>query len=263
MLSFALVVFSVHASAEAASPTLKVQLQSLIQKVASSWPKIGSYGIGGEGYLNTQILFYNGQLEYRMQRQSSGGSFYWDEEVFEPMFSYLPFNNNGASAKYQLDKAGMKRADWVRYTGGYSGNDFSDWSLTNPRHNYVKNLKSYEKLFNDPVNIVKNAVTKSKSISQNKKSKQWMITGTCQVQVLNIPENFTNAERDITTITVTRKCTTYVDFNTNGTLKFIQQYSEVEGNVVNFVFNTPKPVAPFVDHAYVMDGETGILAEYP
>ncbi len=263
MLSFALVVFSVHASAEAASPTLKVQLQSLIQKVASSWPKIGSYGIGGTEYLNTQILFYNGQLEYRMQRNSING-LYWDEEVFEPMYSYIPFNNNGASAKYQLDKAGMKRADWVRYTGGYSGNDFSDWGLfRNPRHRSVESFKSYEKLFKDPVNIVKDAVTKSKSISQNKKSKQWIITGTCQVQVLNIPENFTNAERDITTITVTSKCTTYVDFNTNGTLKFIQQYSEKEGHVLNFVFNTPKPVAPFVDHAYVMDGETGILAEYP
>ena len=265
VLTFALVMFSAQGPATAA-PTLKAQLQTIIKKTSATWPKIGSYSIdrNPDGMGSIEIYFYNDQLKHMYQMLGGWNRTpYWEIEVLEPLYTYEPFSDRGFRQE-DIDKVGMKRIDWVRYTGGYSGNSFSDFSLErNPNNLYGKDLTQYKKLFNWPVSLVKDAITKSKSISQNKKSKQWIITGTCQVQVLNIPEDLTNPLRDITTVTVTSKCSTYVDFNTNGTFKLIQQYSELDGETHYFEFNTPKPVAPIIDHTYVMDWETGMLAVYP
>jgi hypothetical protein len=262
VLSIALAMFSVNGSANAASPSLKAQLQTLMKKTTSTWTKIGSFGVQSTNSLYTEFLYYNDQIEVRSQMIGQDRKPYWQTEVFEPLYSYTPFQANLASSQITLDKAGMLRADWVRYTGGYSGNAFSDWMFfRNPNNFYMRDVTHYEKLSSLPLNVVKDAITNSKSISQNKKSKQWIISGTCQVQILNIPEGFTNANRDITTITVTRNCTTYVDFYANGAFKALQQ-DTTKGESDTFVFNTPKPTTPFVDHAYVIDKETGTLAEY-
>ncbi len=264
ILSIAFVMVSAQGQATAAT-TLKAQLQTLVKKVDATWPKIGSYSIdrNPDDMGSNEIYFYNDQLMDKYQLLNIDRTPFWRIQVFEPLYTYKPFSNKGIFAQRDLDRSGMKQIDWVRYTGGYSGNSFSDFMPSrNPNNLDGKDVKVYQKLFNLPVSKVKDAVTKSKSISQNKKSKRWTITGTCQVQVLNIPENLTNPNRDITTVTVTSKCITYVDFNTNGTFKLIQQYSEVDGETHYFEFNTPKPTAPFVDHTYVMDGETGMLAEY-
>ena len=263
VLTSALVMFSVQAPATAA-PTLKAQLQTLVKKADATWPKIGSYSIdrNPDEMGSIEIHFYNDQLKHMYQMLDRDRTPFWEIQVFEPLYTYTPFPYKGIDAQRFLDRAGMNRIDWVRYAGGYSGNSFSDPLVRNPNNLYGKDVKVYQKLFNWPVSKVKDAVTKSKSISQNKKSKRWTITGTCQVQVLNIPENLTNPNRDITTKTVTSKCITSVDFNTNGTFKLIQQYSELDGETHYFEFNTPKPTAPFVDRTYVVDGETGMLAEY-
>jgi hypothetical protein len=264
VLSFVLVLFSVQGPATAA-PTLKAQLQTIIKKTSATWPKIGSYSIdrNPDEMGSIEIHFYNDQLKHMYQMLGSDRTPFWEIDVYEPLYSYTPFSARGFLQQRDLDRVGAKRLDWVRFTGGYSGNSFSDYSvLPNNRNLYKKDVTVYKKLFNWPVSMVQDAITKSKSISQNKKSKQWTITGTCPIQVLFIPENIKDPNIDITTRTVTSKCSTYVDFNTNGTLKLLQQYSEVDGQTHYFEFNTPKPVAPFVDHTYVMDGETGMLAEY-
>ena len=263
VLTSALVMFSVQAPATAA-PTLKAQLQTLVKKADATWPKIGSYSIdrNPDEMGSIEIHFYNDQLKHMYQMLDRDRTPFWEMQVFEPLYTYTPFSGLSSFQGGDFVRSGMKRIDWVRYAGGYSGNGFSDPLVRNPNNLYGKDVKVYQKLFNWPVSKVKDAVTKSKSISQNKKSKRWTITGTCQVQVLNIPENLTNPIRDITTVTVTSKCITSVDFNTNGTFKLIQQYSELDGETHYFEFNTPKPIAPFVDRTYVMDGETGMLAEY-
>jgi len=248
VLSFVFVMNSIQAPARAAAPTLKVQLQTLIKKASATWPKIGSYRILDNDYgrsVPAEIYFYNDQLEYKDQVPGYGGAIDSQTQVFEPFYSYTPFPTKTAGSKLVLEKLKVKRIDWTRYTGGYSQNE---------PNGYVDSMQ-YKKFFTLPLDILTQASNKSKSISLNKQSKIWAISSFEDHFIFtNTPENEIKK--------VTKKCTTYVSFNTNGRIKSLTR-SFVDGYSDWYVFDTINPNKPFVDHLYVIDRETGMLAVYP
>jgi len=235
VLSFALVMFSAQGLATAA-PTLKAQLQTLIKKANATWPKIGSYRILDNNYgqtIPTEIYFYNNQLEYKELVPGYGGSIDSQIQIFEPFYSYTPFPKQTVNSILILEKLNVKRIDWTRYTGGYSKNE---------PYGYVDSVQ-YRKYFTWPLSIISDAASKSKSVSLNAKSKTWAISGLCDHQK------------------VAKKCSTNVSFNPNGSIKKLSQ-DFIDGYQRWFLFDTTSPTEPFVDHAYVIDRETGMLAEF-
>ena len=243
-LSLALVLISAQGPATAA-PTLKAQLQTLITKANATWPKIGSYRILENDYgtsTPTEIYFYNDQLEFKELVPGYGGAIDNQIQIFEPLYSYTPFPSKTANSKLILEKLHVSRIDWTRYIGGYSKNE---------PNGYVDSM-SYKKFFTLPLDILTQATNKSKSVSLNKQSKIWAIS--------SFEEHFVlTSEAEIKK--VTKKCTTYVSFSANGRIKSLSR-SFVDGYRDWYTFDTINPTKPFVDHSYVIDRETGKLAEY-
>ena len=236
VLTSALVMFSVQAPATAA-PTLKAQLQTLVKKADATWPKIGSYRILDNNYggsTPTEIYFYNDQLKFKELIPGYGGATDSLTQIFEPFYSYTPFPTKTAGSKLVLEKLKVKRIDWTRYTGGYSKNE---------PNGYVDSV-IYKKFFTWPLSIISEAASKSKAVSLNTKSRIWAISSLC-----------TKYQE------VAMKCTTKFSFNPNGSIKTLSQ-TFTDGYQRWFLFDIARPTEPFVNHAYVIDRETGMLAEY-
>lgn len=243
VLTSALVMFSVQAPATAA-PTLKAQLQTLVKKADATWPKIGSYRIAdsfGSG-MATEIYFYNDQIKYHTQRMGSNGSKVWVTIIIEPKYSYSVFESDSLIMQNIMAKLNVKRIDWNRYNVGYDTPD--PLGLTG--------MGEYKKLLTKPIDILKKAFKNPKSISLNKKTGMWSFQGNCEQSKLN---------EDLTVTLSKVMCMNFVSFNKNGSIKYYGQ--DFPNNTSGwFEFNTPKPTGYFVDRQFVLDSNTGMLAEY-
>ena len=234
VLTSALVMFSVQAPATAA-PTLKAQLQTLIKKADATWPKIGSYSV-----MTTEVYFYNDQLKYTTPRTNIDGSQSWFTLVRDAKYSYNIFPSN--SMQSVLKKLNVKRLDWIRYDGGFESPDTSG----------KIDAGNYKRFFRLPIDTLNMAFKNPKSISLNKKTGMWSFQGNCEQSKLN---------EDLTVTLSKVMCMNFVSFNKNGSIKYYGQ--DFPNNTSGwFEFNTPKPTGYFVDRQFVLDSNTGMLAEY-
>ena len=205
-----------------AAPSLKSQLYTAVSNASANWPKIGSYRV-----MQTEVYFYNDQLKYTTPRTNIDGSQSWFTLIREPKYSYNTFPSN--SMQSVLKKLNVKRLDWIRYDGGFELPDTSG----------KIDAGDYKRFFNLPISTLTTAYNNSQKISYNTKSKLWVIEGKC----------------------ATQKCTTYVTFNPNGSIKTLGQ-SFADNTSGFFDFSTTKPTGYFVDRSYVLDSNTGNIAKY-
>ena len=215
----------------AATPTLKSQFNNLVVKANASWPTTaGSYKVYGWNELNPKdIYFYKDQLKIVAYEQSrTTGQYLPVPYIVEKAYIYKP----AAQTDWNFNLAkllNVKEIDWYRVNGGYE------------KASTTSNLDtlSFKTLFTLPLTSLLDANSGLQSVTYDSKSGKYTVIGKCK----NI------------------KCTTIVSFNSNGTIKFLDQ--TIGNNAGNtFMFTTPTPTASFIDRNYVYDYETRAMAKY-
>ena len=224
-----MLTFSTHGAQ--AAPSLKSQLYTAVSNASANWPKIGSYRVADSmgSQMATEIYFYNDQIKYTTQRMGSNGSKVWYTMIVEPNYSYAVFNSDSLIMQNIVKKLNVKRIDWIRYNVGYNTIDPSGST----------GIGEYKRFLNLPIYTLNTAYNNSQKISYNAKSRLWVIEGKC----------------------ATQKCTTYVTFNPNGSIKTLGQ-NFADNTSGWFEFNTTKPTGYFVEQSYVLDNSTGNIAKY-
>ena len=190
--------------------------------------------------MTTEVYFYNDQLKYTTPRTNIDGSQSWFTLVRDAKYSYNIFPSN--SMQSVLKKLNVKRLDWIRYDGGFESPDTSG----------EIDAGNYKRFFRLPIDTLNKAFKNPKSISLNKKTGMWSFQGNCEQSKLN---------EDLTVTLSKVMCMNFVSFNKNGSIRHLgQNFPDNSGG--SFEFDTPKPTGYFVDRQFVLDSNTGMLAEY-
>lgn len=216
---------------EAASPSLKSQLSSLVTKASNSWPKNGAYTLYKTGtYTPYEVSFYGDQLLIVVYSHDDiKGGLRTYKYVIESKVSYQQFPNLSPYGKAVLAKINKPSMDWLRNKGGY---DYDDPNNSNE-------TTKYKKFFNLPVTLANEAVRGSTTVTYNKKTNTYQTVGTCEG----------------------KKCVTSITFKANGFLSKVD-YQLVDGTGWTILFDLPVPTAPLVDRTKVIDSQTSEIAKY-